>query len=226
MLAVMVFAMVIGRLAVKWQLAAALGLAALAVSSFAVQWPYWPNPGGHVQHRDTASGGDPASDGQSREKLRAALADRAATPAPQQQPACSDAPGGEPHQSGCGPTAFATPLSLAVAVDYVAQTYDAASLGAALAKPAVAETTAAAEPPAPATLPLRAEAAPPAAAAGAPVRVHGVVPPVASVLPNLEFPSSSSIPPVSILAAEPAQPETGNAPAGSSKAAKQPPPAH
>jgi len=39
-----------------------------------------------------------------------------------------------------------------------------------------------------------------------PPRSRGPVPPVASVLPNLDFPSSSSIPPISIMAPEPKLP--------------------
>lgn len=54
-------------------------------------------------------------------------------------------------------------------------------------------------------------------------RVHGVVPPVASVLPNLEFPSSDSIPPVSIMNAEPKPPAADPAPAASSTVPKPPP---
>jgi hypothetical protein len=46
----------------------------------------------------------------------------------------------------------------------------------------------------------------PAAAVTPPSRSGRSVPPVASVLPNLDFPSSSSIPPVSIIAAEPQLP--------------------
>jgi hypothetical protein len=52
--------------------------------------------------------------------------------------------------------------------------------------------------------------------------VRGVVPPIASVLPNLEFPSSDSIPPVSIMDAEPKPPTAEPAPPASSTAPKPP----
>jgi len=51
-------------------------------------------------------------------------------------------------------------------------------------------------------------------------RMRGVVPPIASVLPNLDFPSSDSIPPVSIMNAEPNPPAAGPAPSASSTAPK------
>jgi hypothetical protein len=46
-----------------------------------------------------------------------------------------------------------------------------------------------------------------------PVRSRGPVPPVASVVPNLDYPSSSSIPPISIMAAEPKLPPASSPPA-------------
>ena len=54
-------------------------------------------------------------------------------------------------------------------------------------------------------------------------RVRGVVPPVASVLPDLEFPSSDSIPPVSIMNSEPKPPAADPAPSASSTVPKPPP---
>jgi hypothetical protein len=50
-------------------------------------------------------------------------------------------------------------------------------------------------------------------------RVRGVVPPAASILPNIEFPSANSIPPVSIMAAEPKLPPAETAPAAPSSTA-------
>jgi hypothetical protein len=47
------------------------------------------------------------------------------------------------------------------------------------------------------------------------------VPPVASVLPDIDFPSASSIPPVSIMAAEPKLPSTDAAPAAPSAAPRR-----
>jgi hypothetical protein len=58
---------------------------------------------------------------------------------------------------------------------------------------------------------------------------HGIVPPAASVLPNIEFPSSASIPPVSIMSPEPrastgAAAAAAEAPAGQEKPALAPKP--
>ena len=71
---------------------------------------------------------------------------------------------------------------------------------------------------------------PPAAAEGSGAaevalarRQRGVVPPAASVLSNLEFPSSDSIPPVSIMNTEPKLPEADRAPAAASTAPKASP---
>ena len=59
---------------------------------------------------------------------------------------------------------------------------------------------------------------PPAAPASSP----RFVPPVASVLPNIDFPSASSIPAINIMAAEPKLPPTETAPAASSTAPRSP----
>jgi hypothetical protein len=50
-------------------------------------------------------------------------------------------------------------------------------------------------------------------------RSRGVVPPVASVLPNIDFPSASSIPAINIMAAEPKLP-----PGDEAAATPSPPP--
>jgi hypothetical protein len=74
--------------------------------------------------------------------------------------------------------------------------------------PAAANTTAAAPPPEPPPLPaasgpITGPLSWPPTAAGEVVAPRVVVPPVASVLPNLDFPSAQSIPAVSIMAPEP-----------------------
>ncbi|MPZ59291.1 MAG: hypothetical protein GEU91_22980 [Rhizobiales bacterium] len=63
--------------------------------------------------------------------------------------------------------------------------------------------------------------APPPAAEGPPARSRGLVPPVASVLPNIDFPSSSSIPPINIMAAEPKLPPVANPPPSAPAAGPQ-----
>ena len=54
-------------------------------------------------------------------------------------------------------------------------------------------------------------------------RVRGIVPPAASILPNIEFPSANSIPPVSIMAAEPPPPVEAAPAAPSSTAPRSSP---
>jgi hypothetical protein len=68
----------------------------------------------------------------------------------------------------------------------------------------------------------RAETAPADATVPA-TRVGGIVPPAASILPNIEFPSASSIPPVSIMTAEPPPPAEAAPAASSTPAPKSSP---
>jgi len=109
-----------------------------------------------------------------------------------------------------------------------------ALVGSGLA-PNLGLSSAATSPPLVRTRPMPAEVAAPTAMAAAPAAAErppeaspargsrGVVPPVASVLPNLEFPSSNSVPPVSIMNAEPPLPAAESAPSTSSTAPKPSP---
>jgi hypothetical protein len=81
--------------------------------------------------------------------------------------------------------------------------------------PAMAARTETEAAPAP---PPTAEVAPADATVPA-ARMRGIVPPAASILPNIEFPSANSIPPVSIMAAEPKPPPAEAAPAAPSSTA-------
>jgi hypothetical protein len=113
----------------------------------------------------------------------------------------------------------ATPVAIEAIAAAVATTGIGTAQPVAIVPPPLPKvrptTTVAAGTEAPAASPASPEQ-PPATTEALPAAPRGVVPPVASVLPNLDFPSAASIPPISILAAEPKLPATEAAPAGSS----------
>ena len=215
--ATVAIAVLLRGLEIKRQLAAVIGIAALlaAVSGAIVSSDRTTLATSVPQ--DRALAGPDA-------ERRASGAGSAAPPAPSAR-ATQSAP--------AAPQISVTAAPLPTAPTAIS-TATMALVGSGLA-PNLGLSSAATSPPLVRTRPMPAEVAAPTAMAAAPAAAErppaaspargsrGVVPPVASVLPNLEFPSSNSVPPVSIMNAEPPLPAAESAPSTSSTAPKPSP---